>query len=91
MACSLGGSCAISVSCSKDIKINGAVGDCNPIESTKGREYVSEKAIGHGDTNIWAIGGTDCYRTLTFFYELSSNKVSDPVNMVSNLGLLYPI
>lgn len=52
---------------------------------------MSEKAIGHGDTNIWAIGGTDCYRTLTFFYELSSNKASDSVNMVSNLGLLYPI
>lgn len=38
---------------------------------------MSEKAIGYGDTNMWAIGGIDCYKTLTFFFELSPLKAWD--------------
>jgi hypothetical protein len=54
--------------CSGDIKINGALGLCKPIENLKGKEFVSEKPVGFGDTNMWYAGSMDCYKTLTFFY-----------------------
>ena len=42
---------------------------------------MSEKAIGYGDTNVWGLGGISCYRTLTFFYELSTNRAHDTVKI----------
>lgn len=68
MVCSLVSSCVMSVSCSSDIKINGALGCCKPLESVMTKQFVSDKPIGFGDTNLWYIGGMDCYKTMTFMY-----------------------
>lgn len=70
-----------SVSCSRDVVINGVLGNCHPLQTHSNKRYncVSEKKIGHGGTDVWYLGSLDCHKSVTVLYELSQPKALDNV------------
>jgi protein transport protein SEC23 len=54
--------------CSKEIKINGAIGQVTSIKQKNA--YVSDTEIGNGGTNQWYIGGIDKNKSIAFYYDI---------------------
>ena len=57
----------IYVYCSKEIALNGALGQCYSLNKSK--SFVSDKMVGKGGTHAWYLGSLDNYKSLTFAYE----------------------
>ena len=57
----------VSVFASKDVSINGALGQCYSLNKSK--PFVSDKQIGKGKTNSWYLGSMDRKKTITILYE----------------------
>ena len=53
--------------CSKEVAINGALGQCYSLAKTK--SFVSDKVIGKGGTHAWHLGSIDPLKTITIIYE----------------------
>jgi protein transport protein SEC23 len=53
--------------CSKDVAINGALGQCYSL--SKSKSFVSDKVVGKGGTHAWYLGSIDPLKTITFVYE----------------------
>jgi hypothetical protein len=54
------------VYCSKEVAINGALGQCVSLSKTK--SFVSDKVVGKGKTHQWYIGSADNLKTITVVY-----------------------
>jgi hypothetical protein len=52
--------------CSKEVAINGALGQCHSLNKTK--PFVSSKAVGKGNTYSWYLGSIDQSKTITIAY-----------------------
>lgn len=53
---------------SKEVKINGAIGQVTSLKLKNG--YVSDTEIGIGGTNQWYIGGIDKNKSVAFYYDI---------------------
>ena len=53
--------------CSKEVAINGALGQCYSLNKTK--PFVSSKVVGKGNTYSWYLGSVDHFKTITVVYE----------------------
>lgn len=53
--------------CSRDVAINGALGQCYSLNKTK--SFVSDKVVGKGGTYSWYLGSADPLKTITIVYE----------------------
>ena len=60
------------VHCSKDIAINGALGQCHSLDKSK--SFVSEKIIGKGNTHAWYFGSIDPNKSITIVYEIKEGE-----------------
>ena len=65
----------LTMHCSKDVKVGGAVGACTSLQR-KGPN-VSESEVGEGATNGWSLGSVDVNTTLAFYLEVT-NEQMDP-------------
>lgn len=79
--------CSISIYCSKEVVINGALGHC--VSLNKGKTFVSDKVIGKGKTHAWYLGSLDTNRTITFVYDLKEAEAKEQVNVFLTLELLH--
>ncbi|CAN6830019.1 unnamed protein product [Brassica oleracea] len=66
----------LEINCSKDIKIQGAIGPCSSLE--KKGPSVADTVIGEGNTNTWKLCGLDKSTCLTVFFDLSSTGSNAP-------------
>ncbi|CDY12738.1 BnaC04g29030D [Brassica napus] len=66
----------LEINCSKDIKIQGAIGPCSSLE--KKGPSVADTVIGEGNTNAWKLCGLDKSTCLTVFFDLSSTGLNAP-------------
>ncbi|XP_010532717.1 PREDICTED: protein transport protein SEC23-like isoform X4 [Tarenaya hassleriana] len=66
----------LEVNCSKDIKIQGAIGPCSSLE--KKGPSVADTVIGEGNTTAWKLCGLDKSTCLTIFFDLSSSGSNAP-------------
>lgn len=59
----------IEINCSKDVKVQGAIGPC----ASLGRKGIStsDTVVGQGGTTAWKMCGLDRSTTLAFFYEVN--------------------
>jgi protein transport protein SEC23 len=57
----------VLVYCSKEVGLNGALGQCYSLNKSK--PFVSDKVVGKGKTHAWYLGSADQFKTLTFVYE----------------------
>jgi protein transport protein SEC23 len=55
--------------CSKEVKINGAIGQVTSLKQ-KLAPYVSDSEIGSGGTVSWSIGGIDKNKSIAFYYDI---------------------
>jgi protein transport protein SEC23 len=60
--------------CSKEIKINGAIGQVTSLKQKNA--YVSDTEIGYGGTNQWYIGGIDKNMSIAFYYDIVNTQTS---------------
>ena len=60
------------VHASKDVAINGAIGECYPL--AKKKPFVSDKVMGKGGTHVWYLGSIDKQKTITILYETKAQK-----------------
>jgi len=81
MKYSLGYSTILTVLSSLDVKLNGAFGNLTALQPRHSQQ-ISTKIFGHGNTNSWLLGATDCYSTYTLVYELSSAKAFSKVTFI---------
>ena len=58
---------SIFVYCSKEVAINGALGQVYSL--AKKKPFVSDKVVARGGTHAWYLGSIDCQKTITFVYE----------------------
>lgn len=56
------------VHCSRDLKVQGAIGPCASMERKS--QMTSETAIGQGHTSAWKLGGLDLSTSLAVFFEI---------------------
>ena len=68
----------IEINCSKEVKVQGAIGPCASLER-KGVS-TSDVVVGQGGTTVWKMCGIDRSTTLAFFFEVN------PVTQGSNGG-----
>ena len=61
---------ALEVFTSQDVKVCGAIGNCNSMH--KKGPNVSETEIGLGGTNAWSMGGMDENTTMAVYFEVAS-------------------
>lgn len=54
--------------CSKEVKINGAIGQVSCVKAKS--QYVSDTEIGYGGGNTWYIGGIDKNKSIAFYYDV---------------------
>ncbi|KAL8128653.1 hypothetical protein V2J09_017808 [Rumex salicifolius] len=66
----------IEIVCSKDVKVQGAIGPCTSLDQ-KG-PAVSETVIGQGNTTKWIMCSLDKNTCLTFYFDVSSSERSTP-------------
>jgi len=60
----------LSVTCSKEIQISGAIGQ---VTSMKQKNlYVSDTVIGNGGTNAWYLGGLDSNKSIAFYFDIAN-------------------
>jgi protein transport protein SEC23 len=59
----------IELNCSKDIKVQGAIGPC----ASMGKKGIStsDTVVGQGGTTVWKMCGVDRSTTLAFFFEVN--------------------
>ena len=60
----------ISVTCSKEIKVSGAIGQVTSMKQKNA--YVSSNDIGVGGTNQWYLGGLDRNKTIAFYFDIEN-------------------
>lgn len=65
----------MSVFTSRDVVINGALGQCHSLNKTK--PYVSDKQIGKGKTHSWYLGSIDRRKTITVMYETRDSETKE--------------
>lgn len=53
--------------CSKEVAINGVLGQCHSLGKKK--SFVSDKMVGKGGTHAWYLGSIDPQKTVTLQYE----------------------
>lgn len=58
----------ISATCSKELKVSGAIGQITSLKQKS--SYSAETEIGIGGTNSWYLGGIDNGKTIAFYYEI---------------------
>lgn len=63
-------SAVVELFLSKEMKVNGALGNCTSLK--KARPAVAETEIGQGGTTSWYIGGLDKTTSITLMIDLSS-------------------
>eukprot|EP00897_Mesotaenium_endlicherianum_P006752 jgi/Mesen1/6104/ME000310S05206 len=73
------------VMCSKDIKVQGAIGPCASLEK-KGSVIVSDTVVGQGGTSAWKLCGLDKSTTLAIFFEIVPSQQSTPASMQTPAG-----
>lgn len=62
---------SIKAQCSKEIKIQGAIGQVSSLKTKN--NYVSDAEIGIGGTNTWYIGGIDKNKSIAFYFDIVNN------------------
>ncbi|KMT06650.1 hypothetical protein BVRB_7g158150 [Beta vulgaris subsp. vulgaris] len=62
--------------CSKDIKIQGAIGPCTSLE--KKGVAVADTVIGQGNTTAWKLCSLDKNTNVTIFFDISSSERANP-------------
>ena len=60
--------------CSKEVKINGSIGQVTSLKLKT--PYVSDTEIGLGGTNQWYIGGIDKNKSIAFYYDIVNTQAS---------------
>ena len=60
--------------CSKEIKINGAIGQVSSLKLKN--QYVSDTELGIGGTNQWYIGGIDKNKSIAFYYDIVNSSTA---------------
>ena len=65
----------VSVFASKDVSINGALGQCYSLNKSK--SFVSDKQIGKGKTHSWYLGSIDDKKTITILYETKDAETKE--------------
>ena len=58
----------ITVTCSKEIKVSGAIGQVTSLKQKN--QFVSDTEIGIGQTNSWFIGGLDRNKSNAFYFDI---------------------
>ncbi|KAG0620200.1 hypothetical protein M758_4G197500 [Ceratodon purpureus] len=69
----------IELNCSKDIKVQGAIGPCASM-AKKGIS-TSDTVVGQGGTTVWKMCGLDRSTTLAFFFEVSPTTQGSGVQL----------
>lgn len=70
----------ITVRCSKEVKVSGAIGQ---ITSSKQKNaFVSDTEIGIGQTNQWFIGGLDRNKSIAFYFDVVNADALPPHHKV---------
>ncbi|CAI9113143.1 OLC1v1013689C1 [Oldenlandia corymbosa var. corymbosa] len=77
----------LEVICSKDIKVQGAIGPCTSLE--KKGPAVASTVIGEGNTTAWKLCGIDKTTCLTIFFDISASEKSDPSGVNPHLFLQF--
>ncbi len=72
----------VSVYASKEVEINGALGQCHSL--MKKKPFVSSKVIGKGNTHSWYLGSLDKDKTITICYELALPEAKQQVPLQIN-------
>lgn len=62
------------VLCSKDVKVQGCIGQCAPVPNKEGAQFVSSNEIGVGGTNQWYLGGVDRNKSLAIYFDVVSSE-----------------
>lgn len=73
----------LEVNCSKDVKVQGAIGPCASLERKGGS--TSDTVIGQGGTTMWKMCGLDRSTTLALFFEVAPSAQTTS-NTGSQLG-----
>lgn len=63
--------------CSKEVAINGALGQVYSL--AKKKPCVSDKVVAKGGTHAWYLGSIDSQKTVTFVYETKEAEVKSQV------------
>jgi len=58
----------IAVTCSKEIKVSGAIGQVTSLKQKNA--FCSDTEIGLGQTNAWYIGGLDRNKSIAFYFDI---------------------
>ncbi len=66
--------------CSKEVAINGALGQCYSLN--KHKPFVSEKVVGKGKTHSWYLGSIDSFKTVTLVYETKEAEAKEQVKVL---------
>lgn len=56
------------VTCSKEVKVSGAIGQVTSMKQKN--QFVSDTEIGIGQTNAWYLGGLDCNKSVAFYFDI---------------------
>lgn len=62
----------IQASCSKELKISGAIGQVTSLKQKSA--YCGETEVGVGGTNSWYLGGLERSKTLAFYFEICNTN-----------------
>lgn len=57
-----------TVTCSKEVKISGAIGQVTSLKTKNA--YVSDTEIGVGQTNSWYMGGLDKNKSVAYYFDI---------------------
>ena len=60
----------ITVSCSKEVKVAGAIGQITSLKAKN--NFVADADIGIGGTNSWYIGGLDRNKSIAFYFDIAN-------------------
>ena len=58
----------IIVTCSKEVKVSGAIGQVTTCKQKN--QFVADNEIGIGGTNKWFIGGLDNGKSIAFYFDI---------------------
>lgn len=58
----------ITATCSKEVKISGAIGQVTTLKQKNA--FVSENDVGIGLTNAWYLGGLDRNKSIAFYFDI---------------------
>ena len=66
----------ITVTCSKEVKVQGAIGQVTTLKAKNA--MVSDEEIGVGQTNSWYIGGLDYNKSIAFYFDIVNTGTLPP-------------